>query len=570
MSEIFRPVGNTDEASSSLGASGRMWSPFSPFFNQHQAVRTDLHEERGRHRVNPLTAKDKAALVSTSPAIVPVAANLALGGLIVNRDWAGAADYCDYLLRHYRAKSTEVYAEMAAKAKARAKGLKLKYRPKIRSESAVTWGVIFTSIGEYCRALAAGHEPIRPARTKSERNAGATVSLWTDVRRSSLAKEGNVKLPFAAYSEMPVVTCPGAGGVSKFAGLSGLALGAAVLSGSDVRGCASFCYSLKAFGKPSCVARQLVLTLGAAVDPVRHAGIVSEEMAKLAKRGVRIMRLFVDGDFRDAASIESWMDHCVRPLGRLGVTVYGYSKSWEQLWEVHQRKGAGWWPSNYVLNISSGSRFHDSAGWQARIRGLPISRGGFLAVDPLQRLLWKALTKARGEVVWQKYCNAVSRRAGVPRAAERLLNAVKHMVVKANPDLAAAYNDYINTIHEIENSPGVLARVAKIAGEKALKPGPVVQASTWAYLTELKAGREMPCPISCGTCPKTAIINHSKVVEAALLPELEKLAKEISSTEKASRTAYRAAITERAAKGSPFMHWCGNKKMNLDIIIGIH
>lgn len=587
---IFRPVGNTDEASSSMGVSGRMWSPFSPFYDQRNAVRSDYAEERARLSRNPLTDDEKSALVNgTDPkTIVPVVATLAVGGLIVRRDWVGAADYCAYLVKHYKSRVGAMRERMG--------------KTKAASESAVTWGSAFGAIGEYCAALAQGGAPIRAARTKGEKKKGrSTVSLWDDVRRSCLAKEGNVKLPFAAYSEMPIVTCPGAGGVIKFSnmGLPDAAMGAAVPTGADVRGCASFCYSLKAFGKPSCVARQLVLTLGAAVDPVLHAQTVTSEMAKLAKKKnkpVKILRLFVDGDFRSEAAIVAWMDHCVRPLGALGVTVYGYSKSWEHLYNVHRANGAAWWPTNYVMNISSGSRFASDPTWQARIRELPVARGGFLAIDPIQRMLWKAMTKTHGEAVWQRYCNAVSRHAGNPRAAGKLLDAVKRMITKANPCLATTYNEYIKTIHAIENKKvggGILKRVAAISGEKALKPGPVVQASTWAFLSALKTENEIACPISCGTCPRTAILNHEEVVAVALEPEAAKLAADLSTAthachdserqraaprsaaelaqvERKDREAYKAKVLGQAAKGSPIMHWCGNKKVHADIVIGLH
>jgi hypothetical protein len=606
---IFTPVGNTDEASALMGTSGRVWSPFSPFFNQRAAVKRDFAEERGRFkrimRRNPLSEQEKLALVSgTDPkAIVPVTASLAVGGLIVNRAWEDAADYCEYLVRHYHSRIG------GARAKADAARAKKGQGPKIISSSAITWAVAFSAIGQYCRALAEGREPTRPARTIADRKVGAVISMWDDVRKSCLAAEGNVKLPFAAYSEMPVVTCPGAGGVTKFSGLTGKTLGVAVPTGPDVRGCASFCYSLKAFGKPTCVARQLILTLGAAVDPVRHAQIVTEQMTKLAKgkKHVKILRLFVDGDFRSEASIIAWMDHCVKPLHALGVTVYGYSKSWEHLWNVHKEKGAAWWPTNYVMNVSSGSRFRNGTDlgtsaeisaktWQERIRSIPVARGGFLAVDPIQRLLWKAMTKVHGEAVWQKYCDAVSRHVGHPGAAEKLLHAVKSMIGKANPALVTDYNNYVNTIHIIENKPSVLKRIASIAGEKALKPGPVVQASTWAFLSELVKGQEMPCPIACGSCPKTAIITHDKVVRAALQPELDALGAEmqkkhgisekerrdweehvrgtdattVSAGEAEARKNYRAQVAAQIEKGSPLMHWCGNKKMKQDIIIGLH
>jgi hypothetical protein len=50
-----------------------------------------------------------------------------------------------------------------------------------------------------------------------------------------------------------------------------------------------------------------------------------------------------------------------------GITVYGYSKSWPEFLSLQEKAFA--WPTNYVLNLSSGSRHYKDAGMLAEVTG---------------------------------------------------------------------------------------------------------------------------------------------------------------------------------------------------------
>ncbi len=163
---------------------------------------------------------------------------------------------------------------------------------------------------------------------------------------SIFAMKGNIKLPFIAFSTLPVVTCPGAGD------------------------CAEWCYSFRAWRYPAAFLRQCSNTLLLRFN--RRAIIDS---FKALPSGITF-RLYVDGDFSDAGVLAFWM----RLLGqRPDIRAYGYSKSWELLLTFH-----GAFPPNYVLNISSGSVYDGNADLKNRMLALPITRGEFVGVK-LQR-----------------------------------------------------------------------------------------------------------------------------------------------------------------------------------------
>lgn len=159
---------------------------------------------------------------------------------------------------------------------------------------------------------------------------------------SIFAMKGNIKLPFVAFSTLPVVTCPGAGD------------------------CAEWCYSFRAWRYPAAFLRQCSNTLLLRFN--RRA--IIDAFQKLPQ-GITF-RLYVDGDFSDASVLAFWM----RLLGqRPDIRAYGYSKSWELLLTFH-----GAFPPNYVLNISSGSVYDGNAELKNRMLALPITRGEFVGV----------------------------------------------------------------------------------------------------------------------------------------------------------------------------------------------
>jgi hypothetical protein len=157
--------------------------------------------------------------------------------------------------------------------------------------------------------------------------------------------KGNGKLPFWSFSALPGVTCPGAGA------------------------CLEFCYSFTAWRFPYAFARQLQNTILLRSESGRQA----VRNAFDALRENAIVRLYVDGDFESIDIVQFWFD----ALGdREDIRAYGYSKSWVELLAYAELGHA--FPSNYVLNLSSGSLHSDDT--RARMLALPITRGDFGAV----------------------------------------------------------------------------------------------------------------------------------------------------------------------------------------------
>ena len=155
--------------------------------------------------------------------------------------------------------------------------------------------------------------------------------------------EGNSKLPFYSFSTLPAVTCAGAGA------------------------CLDFCYSFRAWRYPAAYMRQAQNALLMRFNP---AAIVSELSAI---NGAFELRLYVDGDFASANDVSFWMNtlHALP-----AIKAYGYSKSFNELLAFDK---LGQWPTNYVLNISSGHN-HNAATIDM-VKALPITRGEFIAVS---------------------------------------------------------------------------------------------------------------------------------------------------------------------------------------------
>lgn len=155
--------------------------------------------------------------------------------------------------------------------------------------------------------------------------------------------KGNSKLPFVAFSTLPGVTCPGAGA------------------------CLDFCYSFKAWRYPSAFARQCQNAFLLRFN--RPA--ISAALAIIP--GNFEMRLYVDGDFSNPMDVHFWMTEL---KNNPNVNAYGYSKSFALLLAYNV---VNTWPTNYMLNISSGH--NASAAMVDYVRALPITRGEFIAVD---------------------------------------------------------------------------------------------------------------------------------------------------------------------------------------------
>jgi hypothetical protein len=164
---------------------------------------------------------------------------------------------------------------------------------------------------------------------------------------SIFALGGNSKLPFVAFSTLPGVTCPGAGA------------------------CLDFCYSFRAWRYPAAFMRQAQN----AYLMKWHNDVIIHNFASLAQSRPEgfDFRLYVDGDFSNGADVALWME-TLKAFPH--VRAYGYSKSFAALLAY----GAfNTWPSNYMLNISSG---HNASEAMIKyVKKLPIVRGEFIAVS---------------------------------------------------------------------------------------------------------------------------------------------------------------------------------------------
>jgi len=153
-------------------------------------------------------------------------------------------------------------------------------------------------------------------------------------------KPGNIKLPFWAFSTLPVITCPGMGA------------------------CEFFCYSLKAWRHPHAFMRQLVNTLRLLTTAGRQQLATAFHSLPIGST----VRLYVDGDIDSKDTLRFWFGLV---SARQDLAVYGYSKSWQLFldWQASGRE----FPANYILNLSSGSRYDDAM--LDQMRQLPIVRG---------------------------------------------------------------------------------------------------------------------------------------------------------------------------------------------------
>lgn len=144
--------------------------------------------------------------------------------------------------------------------------------------------------------------------------------------------QGNKKLPFWAFSALPGATCPGAGDclVNPATGKQG------------------WCYSFSAWLNITPYFRQLQNTL---LIRLRDKTWIEKEARGKFQPG-QVVRLYVDGDFDSLETLSYWMHFCDRFPDN---AFYGYSKSWG-FFEQWHKDNHGAWPSNYLLNLSSGTK----------------------------------------------------------------------------------------------------------------------------------------------------------------------------------------------------------------------
>ena len=164
---------------------------------------------------------------------------------------------------------------------------------------------------------------------------------------SIMAKDGNGKLPFLAFSSLAGKGfCVGAGD------------------------CLNFCYSFKAWRYPSAFCRQAQNSILLQSDEGR-AHILNAVDRFKPKFGAIDFRLYVDGDFTGVDDIAFWMQALT---ARPWLITYGYSKSWQSFLDYK-----GTVPSNYRLNLSSGSKYSDVV--KDRLKAFDYVRGEFVAVS---------------------------------------------------------------------------------------------------------------------------------------------------------------------------------------------
>jgi len=164
---------------------------------------------------------------------------------------------------------------------------------------------------------------------------------------SIIAKGGNSKLPFLAFSALPGTGfCPGAGD------------------------CVNYCYSFKSWRYPAALCRQIQNTL--LLNSSEGRRFITNAIQKFDKGADVDFRLYVDGDFRSINDLAFWMELLAN---NPWLKAYGYSKSFEVFLEYAQTFE---FPANYQLNLSGGHKYGNA--FVERMKLLACTRGEFVAV----------------------------------------------------------------------------------------------------------------------------------------------------------------------------------------------
>jgi len=338
------------------------------------------------------------------------------------------------------------------------------------------------------------------------------------LRWGILAENGNKKLPFMAYSELPLVTCPGAGA------------------------CSQWCYSLKAWRYPDAFVRQALNTLAGQFDaelggeskrqwPTYVTSLVAYKSKRIRKAKTCFFRLFVDGDFFDRAAVVAWHE-ALKHVGpgvlgaKFGVEAYGYSKCWDFFTSLD---AAGYkFAPNYVVNASSGSRFANNAALKAKMLALDVCRGEFRAVD-IDAHFHELSSVIKGGQIIPNVTDAAARKRierfveinsidnaetayeaasyladkykiskfDLKGASRRDLAKVRGTIFKAwIEELAGDKKAYLRAAEDLAKDQGVSVDKAvitkKALGDKLLAQN--LHEVLWAY------GLGGACPLVCGNC----------------------------------------------------------------------
>jgi len=237
-----------------------------------------------------------------------------------------------------------------------------------------------------------------PAKVNTTKYFATRFLSWFEDKRGPLpfsvfAAAGNQKLPFYAFSSLPGFDCPGAG---------------ACLYGDNDFTPDNFgkgwCYSFKGWRYPAAFFRQLQNSLLLRSNAGRET--VANQFHEIPAG--RTLRLYVDGDFANLAILRFWLDLCkTRP----DLSIYGYSKSWKLFIEL-DRSGYAW-PENYLLNVSSGSRYGDKL--KGKVLQLDCTRGEFVAVPVARKHITSKAYQDKGNAGSKEYRKEVAdnlRKAG--------------------------------------------------------------------------------------------------------------------------------------------------------------
>ena len=195
---------------------------------------------------------------------------------------------------------------------------------------------------------------------------------------SVFSVSGNTKLPFLSFSSLPLATCPGMGE------------------------CQNFCYSIRSWRYPAAFFKQLQNAV-LMMTPEGRDSIFNEMSKILSSRKFKKQtsidfRLYVDGDFDSVETMQFWF---LKVLGSFPkVRAYGYSKSFDVFRSYVDSIGT--LPDNYVLNLSSGSKYDDDVMLQEYMQSLSVTREKFIAI-PIEG----KFSAAKGDYMTRRYRTAV-------------------------------------------------------------------------------------------------------------------------------------------------------------------
>jgi len=228
--------------------------------------------------------------------------------------------------------------------------------------------------------------PGDPAKAGTTKYYATRFLAWLEDKNGPLhfsvfAPGGNMKLPFYAFSSLPGFDCPGAG---------------ACLYGDNEYTPENFgkgwCYSFTGWRYPAAFFRQLQNSVLLRSKAGRET--VANQFHEIPAG--RTLRLYVDGDFASLEILRFWLDLCkTRP----DLSIYGYSKSWDLFLTLDKQNYS--FPANYLLNISSGSRYGDKL--KGKILQLDCTRGEFVAVPVARKHIASKAYQDKGNAGSKEY-----------------------------------------------------------------------------------------------------------------------------------------------------------------------